>query len=80
MICEVGLADMENSELPPPLLPVDPTVRRGEITQPFATINKFASNNANLRMGVSFLGRIPIKNESNTFGLFLVVQMFAGAA
>ena len=55
MIWDVGLADTENSELLPPLPVVDPTVRRGEITQPLATINKLTSNNAKLRMGVSFL-------------------------
>jgi hypothetical protein len=54
----VGFADKVNSELLPPLPVVDPTVRRGEITQPFATINRFASKNANVRMGIiSFLGR-----------------------
>lgn len=47
----VGLADKENSALLPPL-PVDPTVRRGEITQPFA-IKRMNSNEANLRMGES---------------------------
>jgi hypothetical protein len=50
--CEVGLADKLNSELLPPL-PVPFTVRRGEITQPFVTMNRLARNNANLRMGVS---------------------------
>jgi len=49
---EVGLADKLNSELLPPL-PVPFTVRRGEITQPFVTMNRLARNNANLRMGVS---------------------------
>jgi hypothetical protein len=48
----VGFADKVNSELLPPL-PVDPTVRRGEITQPLATINRLATNNANVRMGES---------------------------
>jgi len=52
MTWEVGLADKLNSELLPPL-PVPFTVRRGEITQPFAAINRLARNNANLRMGVS---------------------------
>ena len=47
--CDVGLADKENSELLPP--PPEPlTVRRGEITQPFATRNRVANNSANLRM------------------------------
>jgi len=50
IIWEVGLADKENSELPPPLPVPDPTVRRGDITQPFAMINRLASNTANLRM------------------------------
>ena len=46
---EVGLADKLNSELlPPPPVPL--TVRRGDITQPFAIINRLATNNANLRM------------------------------
>jgi len=49
IIWDVGLADRLNSELLPPP-PLDPTVRRGDITQPFVTINKLASNNANLRM------------------------------
>jgi hypothetical protein len=49
IIWDVGLADKLNSELLP--LPVfDPTVRRGDITQPFAMINRLASNTANLRM------------------------------
>jgi hypothetical protein len=57
---EVGLADKLNSELPP-LPGVEPTVRRGEITQPFVTMNRLASNNANLRMGVSlFLRPVPV--------------------
>jgi hypothetical protein len=59
---------------------VDPTVRRGDITQPFAMINRLASNNANLRMGESLSSAGPNNNESNTFGLSLVVQMFAGKA
>jgi hypothetical protein len=47
--CDVGLADKENSELLPP--PPDPlTLRRGEITQPFATRNSAANSSANLRM------------------------------
>lgn len=49
MIWEVGLADTVNSELPPPLPVVDPPVRRGEITQPFAMISRLARNTANLR-------------------------------
>ena len=53
---EVGLAESENSELLPPL-PVPDTLRRGEITQPFAMIKSNDSNEANLRMGISFLGR-----------------------
>lgn len=59
--CEVGLADKLNSELLPPPV-VDPTVRRGDITQPFVAINRLASNNANLRMeeSLSFV-RFPIK-------------------
>jgi hypothetical protein len=47
--CDVGLADNENSELLPPL-PDPPTLRRGEITQPFATRNSAANSSANLRM------------------------------
>jgi hypothetical protein len=59
MIWDVGLADAENSELLPPLPVVDPTVRRGEITQPFVTMNRLASNNAKLRMRESlFLGPV----------------------
>jgi len=50
---EVGLADKLNSELPPPPV-VDPTVRRGEITQPVAMIKSNDSNEANLRMGNLF--------------------------
>jgi hypothetical protein len=47
--CDVGSADKENSELLPP--PPDPvTVRRGEITQPFATRNSVANSSANLCM------------------------------
>lgn len=76
----VGFADKVNSELLPPLPVVDPTVRRGEITQPFAMINRLASNNANLRMGESLFSADPNKNESNTFGFSFVVQMFAGKA
>ena len=57
-IWDVGLADKENSELLPPPL-VDPTVRRGEITQPFAMINTLARNNANLRMGESLSSADP---------------------
>src|SRR6266571_7916001 len=49
MDCDVGLADKENSELLPPL-PESFTVRRGEITQPFATRNNVANSSANLRM------------------------------
>jgi hypothetical protein len=75
---EVGLADKLNSELPP--LPVEPTLRRGEITQPFVTMNMLARNNANLRMGVSLSSAVPNNYESNTFGFSLVVQMFAGQA
>ena len=56
---EVGLADKLNSELLPPL-PVPFTVRRGEITQPFAAINRLARNNANLLMGVSLPRPFPI--------------------
>ena len=71
------MADKENSELlPPPLL--DPTVRRGDITQPFAMINRVAKA-ANLRMRISFSAG-PNNNVSNTFGLSLAVQMFAGKA
>src|SRR5215467_7981861 len=47
--CVVGLADKENSELLPPL-PEPFTVRRGEITQPFATRNSAANSSANLSM------------------------------
>jgi hypothetical protein len=47
--CDVGLADNENSELLPPL-PDPLTLRRGEITQPFATRNSAANSSANLRM------------------------------
>jgi hypothetical protein len=75
---EVGLADKLNSELPP--LPVELTLRRGEITQPFVTMNRLARNNANLRMGVSLSYTVPNNYESNTFGFSLVVQMFAGQA
>ena len=80
IVWEVGLADKVNSELLPPLPVVDPTVRRGEITQPFATINRLASNNANLRMEESLFSADSNNNESNTLGLSLAVQMFAGKA
>ncbi|HEY2116262.1 MAG TPA: hypothetical protein VGJ51_14280, partial [Candidatus Angelobacter sp.] len=56
---EVGLAAKENSELPPPPV-VDPTVRRGDITQPFATISTLASNHANLRIWESLFSAAPI--------------------
>src|SRR6266853_3232910 len=56
MDCEVGLADKENSELLPPL-PEPPTVRRGEITQPFAMKNSAANSSANLRMNPLFRRR-----------------------
>jgi hypothetical protein len=61
----VGLADKVNSELLPPLPVVDPTERRGEITQPFATINRLASNNANLRIGESLFPAGPNNNEKS---------------
>jgi len=51
--CDVGLADKENSELLPPL-PEPFTLRRGEITQPFATRNSAANSSANLRIDSSF--------------------------
>ena len=54
--CDVGLADKENSELLPP--PPEPlTVRRGEITQPFATRNSAANSSANLRITPLFRRR-----------------------
>jgi hypothetical protein len=53
MDCDVGLADKENSELLPPL-PEPFTVRRGEITQPFAMKNSAANSSANLRMNPLF--------------------------
>lgn len=63
MTCDVGLADSENSEFPPPLV-VEPTVRRGEITQPFAKINSSASNNVNLGMEKFLFPRpVPIKER-----------------
>ncbi len=74
---EVGLAESENSELLPPL-PVPETLRRGEITQPFAMIKSNDSNEANLRMGNLFPRPVPITYESNTFGLFLVVRCLPG--
>lgn len=55
---EVGLADKLNSELLPP--PVPFTVRRGDITQPFAIINRLATNNANLRMQESLFASVPV--------------------
>ena len=55
---EVGLADKLNSELLPPP-PVPFTVRRGDITQPFAIINRLATNNANLRMQESLFAAGP---------------------
>jgi hypothetical protein len=57
IVCEMGLTDKENSELLPPLPVVEPTVRRGDITQPLATIKRIASENANLRMGDPFFAR-----------------------
>ena len=74
---EVGLADSENSELLPPLPPPE-TVRRGDITQPFATINILASNNANLRMGESLSSAGPNNYDGNTFGLSLGVRCLPG--
>jgi hypothetical protein len=59
MDCDVGLADKENSELLPPL-PEPPTVRRGEITQPFAMKNNAANSNANLRMNPLFRRHSPM--------------------
>jgi hypothetical protein len=56
MDCDVGLADKENSELLPPL-PEPFTVRRGEITQPFAMKNSAANSSANLRMNPLFRRR-----------------------
>ena len=56
---EVGLADKLNSELLPPP-PVPFTVRRGDITQPFAIINRLATNNANLRMQESLFASVPV--------------------
>jgi hypothetical protein len=70
---EVGLADKLNSELLPPL-PVPFTERRGDITQPFATINTLVRNNANLRMGESLSSAGPNHYESHTFGLSLGVR------
>ena len=66
--CDVGLADKENSELLPPL-PEPFTVRRGEITQPFATRNSAANSSAILRIDSSF--------PSMLIGLSRVAQMFA---
>lgn len=54
--CDVGLADKENSELLPPL-PDPLTVRRGEITQPFATRNSAANSSASLCMTPLFRRR-----------------------
>ena len=54
--CDVGLADNENSELLPPL-PDPSTLRRGEITQPFATRNSAANSSANLRITPLFRRR-----------------------
>lgn len=63
MTCDVGLADSENSEFPPPPV-VEPTVRRGEITQPSAKISKSASNKVNLVMGSSSFPRlVPVKER-----------------
>jgi hypothetical protein len=71
------LAVTPNSELLP-LPVVEPTVRRGDITQPFATINTLTSNNANFRMGESLSSVGPNNNESNTFGLSLEVRCLPG--
>lgn len=57
MDCDVGLADNENSELLPPPLPEPLTVRRGEITQPFAMKSRAANRSANLRMNSLFRRR-----------------------
>lgn len=57
MDCDVGLADKENSELRPPPLPEPLTLRRGEITQPFAMRNSVANRSANLRMNPLFRRR-----------------------
>jgi hypothetical protein len=69
MLCEVGLAVKLNSELLPPP-PVPFTVRRGDITQPFATINTLARNNAKLRMGESLSSAGPNNYERNTLIVF----------
>jgi hypothetical protein len=61
IVWEVGLTVKENSELLPPLPVVEPTVRRGEITQPSFRISAIASKNANVRIGCSSFRR-PVIN------------------
>jgi hypothetical protein len=51
-VWDVGLADRVNSELLPPLPEPDPTVRRGEITHPWATSSRTVKKNASLRMHI----------------------------
>jgi hypothetical protein len=92
--CDVGLADRENSELPPPL-PEPLTVRRGEITQAFAMRNSAANRSANLRMNPLFpptltddslLSAKPLlpnrkarqKQKDNFIGFSGAAQVFAG--
>ena len=72
---DVGLADKLNSELLPPP-PVELTLRRGEITQPFVMINRLATNTANLRMGESLFASGRNQYVSNTFRLSLGIKCF----
>ena len=73
----VGLADNENSEFPPPLPVVEPTVRRGEITQPLFKVRKIASKNTNVRIGCSSFRWPVIRHGDNAIGLSFQVQVFA---
>ena len=77
MTWEVGLADKLNSELLPPP-PVPFTERRGDITQPFAMINRLATNNANLRMQESLSPAGPNQYVSNTFRLSSWIKCLPG--
>jgi len=77
MTWEVGLADKLNSELLPPP-PVPFTLRRGDITQPFAMINRLATNNANLRMQESLSPAGPNQYVSNTFRLSSWIKCLPG--
>jgi hypothetical protein len=71
--CDVGSADKENSELlPPPPEPV--TVRRGEITQPFATRNNVANSSANLRINPLFRRGPRVSASANLLSVIFALR------